>query len=43
VRIVSRLTEPDPSNLHAGQEMILKLVELPMEERDVLIYAFAPR
>ena len=44
VRVITRLTEPDPGALHAGQAMHLVLVALPSGEGDdtVLGYAFAP-
>lgn len=44
VRVVTRLTEPDPGRLREGQEM--RLVTVPLhhdeEDREVLTYAFAP-
>jgi uncharacterized OB-fold protein len=44
LRVVTRLTEPDPTRLHAGQRM--RLVTDPLhvdgEGRQVVTYAFAP-
>jgi uncharacterized protein len=43
VRIVTRLTESDPSNLERGQPMELVLVPLNEESNpEILTYAFAP-
>jgi uncharacterized OB-fold protein len=44
LRIVTRLTEPDPTSLRAGQSMALRIVPLHSDEqgREVLTYAFAP-
>jgi uncharacterized OB-fold protein len=43
VRIVTRLTEPDPSNLEPGQPMELVLVPLNTNgDPRILTYAFAP-
>jgi len=44
IRIVTRLTEPDPTALHEGQAMSLVSVPLHTDEegREVLTYAFAP-
>jgi uncharacterized OB-fold protein len=43
VRIVTRLTESDPSNLEPGQPMELVLVPLNGEnDPQILTYAFAP-
>jgi uncharacterized protein len=43
VRIVTRLTEPDPTNLEPGQPMELVLVPLNGEnDPKILTYAFAP-
>jgi uncharacterized OB-fold protein len=44
LRVVSRLTEPDPALLAAGQEMALVVVPVGADEdgRPVTSYAFAP-
>jgi uncharacterized OB-fold protein len=44
VRVISRLTENDPSVLHAGQVMECRVVRLHTdpEGRDIVTYAFAP-
>jgi uncharacterized OB-fold protein len=44
LRVVSRLTEPDPARLHAGQAMRLVVVPVGRDDegRDVESYAFAP-
>jgi uncharacterized OB-fold protein len=44
VRVISRLTESDPSALHAGQPMECRAVRLhtDAEGNDVMTYAFAP-
>ena len=49
LRVVTRLTEPDPARLHAGQEMTLVVTAVHRagagadEERArVVSYAFAP-
>jgi uncharacterized OB-fold protein len=45
VRVIGRLTEPDPSALAAGQQMELRTVVLgrtPDDEDEVVTYAFAP-
>jgi uncharacterized OB-fold protein len=43
VRVVTRLTEPDPANLKPGQQMELVLVPLNEgSDPKVLTYAFAP-
>ena len=45
VRVIGRLTEPDPSALAAGQPMELRTVVLgrtPDDEEEVVTYAFAP-
>jgi hypothetical protein len=44
VRVIGRLTEPDPSALVAGQQMVLRTVVLGRTEddEDVVTYAFAP-
>lgn len=42
VRVVTRLTESDPTSLHHGQAMKLTTEVLPFEGRRVLTYAFAP-
>jgi len=44
LRVVSRLTEPDPARLDAGQEMALVVVPVGATEdgRTVTSYAFAP-
>jgi len=39
VRVITRLTESDPSALHAGQAMECRVVRL---HDDVVTYAFAP-
>jgi uncharacterized OB-fold protein len=44
VRVISRLTESDPSALAEGQRMELRIVALHEDEdgNDVVTYAFAP-
>jgi uncharacterized OB-fold protein len=44
IRIVARLTEPDPCALHAGQPMVLKIVGVGTDEhgRALDTFAFAP-
>jgi uncharacterized OB-fold protein len=44
VRVITRLTESDPSTLDAGQAMECRVVRLHTdpEGRDVVTYAFAP-
>ena len=44
LRVITRLTEPDPSKLHFGQAMRLEIVPLHTDDegRTVLTYAFAP-
>jgi len=44
LRVVSRLTEPDPGALRAGEAMTLVFVALHTDDdgRDVVGYAFAP-
>jgi uncharacterized OB-fold protein len=44
IRVITRLTESDPSALHAGEAMEVRLVQLhsDAEENDVVTYAFAP-
>jgi uncharacterized OB-fold protein len=44
VRVIARLTESDPSALHAGQAMQSRVVRLhaDAEGNDVVTYAFAP-
>jgi uncharacterized OB-fold protein len=44
VRVISRLTEPDPAALHDGQPMQLVIVPLHTDDlgHDVVTYAFAP-
>ncbi len=44
VRVVSRLTEPDPARLQSGQSVELVVVRLHTDEegREVVGYAFAP-
>lgn len=44
LRVVTRLTEPDPSLLERGQQMQLVVVPLHVDDdgRDVATYAFAP-
>ncbi len=44
LRVISRLTEGDPTKLHYGQAMHLEIVPLHTDEegRTVLTYAFAP-
>lgn len=44
VRVITRLTESDPSALHAGQPMECRVVRLhaDAEGNDVVTYAFAP-
>ena len=44
IRVVSRLTEPDPNRLVAGQAMELVIVPLHVdgEGRTVITYAFSP-
>jgi uncharacterized OB-fold protein len=44
VRVITRLTESDPSALHAGQPMEFRLVPLHRdpEGNDVMTYAYAP-
>jgi uncharacterized OB-fold protein len=43
LRVISRLTEPDPARLSAGQAMRLVVVPVQVDEdRQVLTYAFAP-
>jgi len=44
LRVVSRLTEPDPARLSAGQPMRLVVVPVQVDEDgQVLSYAFAPQ
>ena len=44
VRVITRLTEPDPSKLELGQAMELVLEPLTVDgDRTVLTYAFAPK
>lgn len=44
VRVITRLTQADPAKLTHGQQMVLVLDPLTVdEERRVLTYAFAPR
>jgi uncharacterized protein len=44
VRVVTRLTEPDPGRLHEGQPLHLVIEPLYDDEdgRGVVVYAFAP-
>jgi uncharacterized OB-fold protein len=44
VRVIARLTESDPSTLHAGQVMECRVVRLHTDDEgnDVVTYAFAP-
>lgn len=44
LRVVGRLTEPDPGRLRSGQDMALVVVPLHVDEegRQVVTYAFAP-
>ena len=44
VRVITRLTESDPSVLHAGQAMACRVVRLhaDTEGNDIVTYAFAP-
>ena len=44
IRVITRLTASDPSALHAGQAMEVRLVSLhsDAEGNDVVTYAFAP-
>ena len=44
IRVITRLTEADPSALHSGQPMRLVVVPLHTDEagNDVVTYAFAP-
>jgi uncharacterized protein len=44
VRVITRLTESDPTALLEGQAMELRIVPLHRDEegRDVVTYAFAP-
>jgi uncharacterized OB-fold protein len=44
VRVITRLTESDPSTLHAGQAMECRVVRLHSDAdgNDVVTYAFAP-
>ena len=44
LRVVTRLTEPDPARLRTGQAMELVVVPLEVDDqgRDVVTYAFAP-
>jgi uncharacterized OB-fold protein len=44
VRVITRLTESDPSALHVGQPMEFRLVPLHRdgEANDVMTYAYAP-
>ncbi len=44
VRVITRLTEPDPGSLSLGQSMELRIVPLHRDEdgNDVVTYAFAP-
>jgi uncharacterized OB-fold protein len=44
LRVITRLTEPDPERLSFGEPMRLVLVPLHVDEegRDVVTYAFAP-
>ena len=44
IRVVTRITEPDPARLHLGQVMRLEIVPLHRAEdgRQVVSYAFAP-
>ena len=43
LRVVSRLTEPDPTRLAAGQPMHMVVVPVRVDDgHDVTTYAFAP-
>jgi uncharacterized OB-fold protein len=44
VRVITRLTESDPSALYAGQAMACRIVRLhtDAEGNDIVTYAFAP-
>ncbi|MHB8328671.1 MAG: Zn-ribbon domain-containing OB-fold protein [Acidimicrobiales bacterium] len=44
IRVISRLTEPDPARLSAGQPMRLVIEPLHVDDegRQVVTYAFAP-
>ena len=42
LRVITRLTEPDPAQLTFGQPMRLVADTLPSEEGDVVTWAFAP-
>ena len=44
LRVVTRLTEPDPSRLRPGQPMHLEVVPLHVDDdgQNVVTYAFAP-
>jgi uncharacterized OB-fold protein len=44
IRIVSRLTEPDPARLSAGQPMQLVVVSVRVDDdgQQIVTYAFAP-
>ena len=44
LRVIARLTEPDPARLSAGQPMRLAIVPLHTDDEgnDVVTYAFAP-
>jgi uncharacterized OB-fold protein len=45
VRVVTRLTESDPTRLAAGQpmEMVVVAVRVDEDDHEVVTYAFAPR
>ena len=44
LRVIGRLTEPDPARLSAGQPMRVVVVPVQVDEdRQVLTYAFAPQ
>jgi uncharacterized OB-fold protein len=40
LRVITRLTEPDPANLAFGQPMRLVADRLPADEGDVVTWAF---
>lgn len=44
IRVITRLTESDPTQLQAGQAMQLRIVALHCDDdgNDVITYAFAP-
>jgi uncharacterized OB-fold protein len=44
IRVVTRLTEPDPTRLEGGQAMVLAVVPLHVDDegRQVTTFAFAP-